>query len=356
MKAVSPADGITLLSFAVKVRHYLTSRSQGAKAMLRHGAEFYEDVWRDAARQAGATVRDVGQGVLDINLGARTLRVCSNKTSLDDPVTDQVASDKRLVHRLLVERGLPVPRHLICSSRDLSGAWRFLGSTGGPAVVKPAWGTSGGRGVTVGVTGRLSLTKAMIVAGAFCDDVLIEELVEGDDYRLVYFDGELLDAVLRRPPTVMGDGTSTLAELIRQENESRLRDGVSASRTLVGIDSELKTTLRGQGRMLTSVPGQGERVKLKRVVNDNRGDDNEAAGKLLCRSVIEAGATAARAVGIRWAGVDLITPNPAIPLEEAGGAILEVNTTPCLYYHYIRGAEPAPVAHMIVERLMASAP
>jgi len=258
------------------------------------------------------------------------------------------------VYRLLEARDLPVPRHLVCAADDLQGAWTFARSLGRPCVVKPAR-ASGAIGVTTGVTGRCDLAKALAYGGAFGPDLLVEEMVAGGVYRLLYLDGELLDAVRRDPPTVTGDGASRIEQLIETENERRLAGGMAAAQSLIKIDGELVRTLRREGRTLRSVPAAGEVVLLKNVVNDNRREDNVSAVDDLCPEVVQSGAEAAAAVGTRLAGVDIITPDPSRPLAEAGGVVIEVNQSPGYYYHYYKREGRVPVATLILERLVREA-
>ena len=72
----------------------------------------------------------------------------------------------------------------------------------------------------------------------------------------------------------------------------------------------------------------------------------------VCDAVVAAGAEAAQAVGARLAGVDVITPDITLPLGEAGGVVIEVNTTPGYYYHYMQRDSRVPVASLIVQRLL----
>ena len=95
---------------------------------------------------------------------------------------------------------------------------------------------------------------------------------------------------------------------------------------------------------------------LKTVVNDNRRTDNVPATDRVCRALVESCARAAAAVGARLAGVDVITADPGAPLEEVGGIVGEVNTTPGYYFHYMTSGAPAPVARLILERLCAAEP
>ena len=336
-----------------KVVNKLYVRTAAKRRVDRRRSAFYEQLWSDAAAELGGSVRPLRPPLLEIACGGVLLRVRDNVTSLDDPVTVAIADDKPLVYRLLADQGIPVPRHRLGRSDDLRGALGFLRTAPGPCVVKPARTAAGGIGVTTGVLGWAGLSVALVRAGVFCDDALVEEQVEGGVYRLLYLDGELLDAVVRRPPTVTGDGVSTVRRLVEAENRRRTDAGIEGGQSLVQLDWELRTTLRAAGLGLDAVPEAGRVVRLKGVVNDNRRDDNEAA--TIGPDLAALGARAAAAVGARLAGVDVITTDPSVPLAESGGVVIEVNATPGYYYHYLRRGAGTAVAATILERLVAAA-
>jgi cyanophycin synthetase len=321
--------------------------------MLERRDAFYSQAWESAAAATGASLTHVDERMLAIDLHGRRLLVADNTTSLDDPVTLRMAGDKPLAYRLMAAQGVPTPRYTVCSARNFASAWSFVSRSSQPCVVKPARSTAAGDGVTAGVWTRRQLFGALAAAAHLCSDAVVEEQLEGDNYRMLYLDGELIDAVCRRPPTVCGDGVHTLKQLIAVENRRRLMGGMAASQTLVPVDRELRLTLRAGGWRPRSVPPVGETVRLRTVINDNRREDNRAAMHLLCPSVIESGATAARAVGVRLAGVDVITPDPSLPLAACGGAVIEVNTTPGHYHHFTDPADPGRAARLILERLAA---
>lgn len=214
-------------------------------------------------------------------------------------------------------------------------------------------GTGGGRGITAGIKTLAHLAKAAAAASIYCDDLLIKEQVAGDNYRLLYLDGELIDAFVRRPPTVMGDGRSTLARLVADANVDRLRHKAGRSQVLLTVDLDMRRTLAGQGFSMDSMPGAGQSVVLKTVVNENCGDDNSTATHLLCPSIVADGARTARALGVRLGGVDMICTDPAMPLAESGGVILEVNAPPNFYYHYHKKDGAFPVAVHVLKRLLS---
>jgi cyanophycin synthetase len=98
-------------------------------------------------------------------------------------------------------------------------------------------------------------------------------------------------------------------------------------------------------------------VVVKAVTNQNRIEDNETVplDELAPRLVAE-GASAAAAVGLRLAGVDVVTPDLGRPLAEAGGRVIEVNGMPGLNHHY-NVADPAravPVAVPILATLLGT--
>ena len=299
--------------------------------------------------QLGAQVRDLGSNVLAITRDDVRTLVRANYTCLDDPVTLFVAGNKPLVHRRLCQGGLPTPRFLEFRLDQSAPAIEFLENAATPCVMKPAHGTGGGQGVTTGIRTRSQLARALAAAGRFGIDLLIEEQVAGDNFRLLYLDGVLLDAVRRQPPSLVGNGSSSIRALIHHENARRSR-GWETAQVTIQVDRELKGTLANQALSLRSIPAKGERVILKTVVNDNTTEDNHPALHSVCDEVSEAGARAAHLLGVRLAGVDIITTNPGRPLAETGGVVLEVNTTPGLYHH--KRGDQCPVAESLLEAML----
>ncbi len=153
-----------------------------------------------------------------------------------------------------------------------------------------------------------------------------------------------LGCMICRPPSVTGDGKSSIRRLVGQENRRRIEDGFEVAQALLTIDIDMRNTLKTQGMTLRTVPSAGQVVKVKTVINGNRGDDNEGASDALCASIKEMGRRIVKTVGIRLAGVDIITKDPGKDLAETGGVVIEINGTPGLYYHYHRKGRPFEAA------------
>ncbi len=333
-------------------RAFLRFRNPRRQASGRHQQAFYDRIWREAAEELGGSWRQLAPAVGEIQIDGEYTRVIDNVSEIDGPVTLAVLHNKCLTHELLQREGLPVPRHASFSLKTIHKAIAFLESTERHCVVKPAGGTGGGRGVTTGIRSRGHLSRASAVAAVYGDELMIEEQIDGDNYRLLYLDGVLLDAFVRRLPFVVGDGKATVKQLVDRANAQRLEAQAGVSQVLLTVDLDMRRTLSRQGLSLRSVPGKGDKVTLKTVVNENAGADNSTVTHLLCDSIVEDGARAVRALRARFVGIDLVTPSPAVPLAESGGVILELNGTPNLYYHYHKSDGSFPLAVHLLKRLL----
>jgi D-alanine-D-alanine ligase-like ATP-grasp enzyme len=237
-----------------------------------------------------------------------------------------------LVHELLRREGLPVPAHAEFRLGRLDEALTFLAEHA-PCVVKPASGTDRGTGVTGGIRTPSDLARGQLVAARWDSRLLIEGQVAGDVYRLLVLDGTLVGAVRRRRPSVVGDGRSTIAELIEAENRQRAASLGDGGLSRLEIDLDMALALRASGLSVRSIPGAGDRIEVKTVANQNRVDDNETVDDVHEELADEA-AAAVRAVGLRLGGVDILAPTHRQSLATSGGVILEVNGTPGFNQHY----------------------
>jgi cyanophycin synthetase len=168
----------------------------------------------------------------------------------------------------------------------------------------------------------------------------------------LYLDGELISAVRRRGMRVSGDGVATVRQLMA-------RNGTAT----MAVDPVCAMHLRAQGLELTSVPAAGRVVVLNgspaaqgrqqelRTIYDEAitGQVHPETAEMMGRVV--------RALGSRFAGIDIITTDVTAPLAATGGAFLELNTTPGIHHHYQTEEDHRshPVAVAVLESLLAVA-
>lgn len=319
----------------------------------RPGEDAYRRIWGEAAEAIGAEISELPGGFLEIRTGGARTRVQDNLVMLDDAVTLRFALQKTLVSTLLAGHGLPVPEWAEFDSGDLSAALQFMTSGPVPCVVKPV-ASSGGYAVTSGIRTEADLLRARLRAARVDRRLMIERQAQGVMYRFLLLEGELLDVVRRHPPRVVGDGRSTIGELIAAENRRRIADRHREMLWPLRVDLDCVLTLQSAGLSLSSVPASGQAVAVKTVVSQSTTRDNETVREEISPELVAEARRAAELVGMRLAGVDVITPDIGASLANAGGVILEVNGPPGLNYHY-DVADPANatrVAIPILKRLL----
>jgi cyanophycin synthetase len=336
------------LSLAYRAKNVLQVRSAGATAMAHHRRTFYEQAWRDAAADLGCTIAPLAADIFQVDNGARSIRVCLNYSPLDDSVTLRLAGHKPAVYKLLAADGVPVPRHIVVDRQGYAAAAAFLRSAAKPIVVKPAYGTGAGAGVTTNVAGTWQLLNAMAWSLVFCPEIIIEEQIAGENYRLLYLDGALIDCIVRKPPKVIGDGTASIRQLVRRENQLRARTGLSLAQALLPVDLDMRNSLAAQGKSLSTIPAKGEVILVKTVINGNRAEENESVSVPPSPLTVAMGRRVVERLGVRLAGVDIITPDLGTDIVAAGGAMVDVNTTPGHYYHAMKKGQPFSAARAVL--------
>ncbi len=316
--------------------------------------DFHQKIWQEAAETLAVEFKEKGRGFYKISNNRRETWVKDYLVEIDSFATLQVARNKPLVSSILAENGVPVPEFCVFTLDNLAQAKTFLRSQQSPCVVKPALDSAGGTGVTTNVQSEFELIRAAVFAAAFCPQIMIEQQVPGDVYRFLYLDGKLIDAICRQPPHVMGDGQSTISELIRTENARRVENAGTAALKVLVTDFDCRATLKRNGLSLKSVPENGQVVNIKSTTNESSAVEcvsvlNEVDGELMAEC-----AHAAKVVGIQLAGIDVITPDISVSLKKSGGKIIEINCSPGLHYHYqTRNPENSVrVAIPILQRLL----
>lgn len=99
-------------------------------------------------------------------------------------------------------------------------AHRFAKTHGFPLVIKP--NVSGySRGSYFPINNFAELWKAIFLAKLWWPTTVVEQYLQGHNYRVVAIKGELMSVIERYPPTVTGDGIHTISELIDEENAIR---------------------------------------------------------------------------------------------------------------------------------------
>lgn len=301
---------------------------------------FYDQLWREAARDVGAQANALPGGLWEIRRDGLVTFVRRSELMLDAALSDRLMADKALTYRLFSRMGLRQPEHCTFTLSDTGPAVALLGRYPGGIVIKPATGTGGGRGVTTGIRDADALTRAARYAASFNGTLMAEAQITGHNYRLLYLDGMLIDAVRRDPPVLTGDGRSAITALVQAENAARRNGpGFRALSPLI-IDRDSLNTLNAAGLSPRSVPAAGKRVTVKTAINENSAAQNHHVTGQVHPDTAAQGARIVTRLGIRFAGLDLYAADVGADPKDAPPVFGEVNVTPGLHHHHLTAAPP----------------
>jgi cyanophycin synthetase len=304
-----------------------------------------------AALLRNIPVRRLNSGSL-VQLGhaARARRICTAETDRTGAIAESIAQDKQLTRSLLQAVGVPVPDgRPVASAED---AWEAAVELGPPVVVKPQYGNHG-RGVATDLSTREQVLQAYEAARAEGSSIMVERFIPGVDHRILVIGDRVVAAALREPAQVVGDGRSTIQELVDEVNKDpRRSDGHATVLSYIKLDPIGLTVLAEQRCTPDSVPVAGRHVLIRRNGNLSTGGTATDVTDRIHPEAAARAVDAARAVGLDIAGVDIVCTDIARPLEAQRGAVVEVNAGPGLRMHLEPSAgKPRPVAEAILSLL-----
>lgn len=142
-----------------------------------------------------------------------------------------------------------------------------------PVVVKPIFGSLG-KGVITNIQNETELFAALKETknNEEYDEFIIEEHIEGDEYRVYVVGDEVVAATKRIPAHVVGDGKSTIQQLIDKKNEQR-KENPYLRNKLIEVDENVESFISSEGLTVDSVPVEGKHVALKGPSNIAAGGD-----------------------------------------------------------------------------------
>ncbi len=258
-----------------------------------------------------------------------------NMTSKDNYVSTLIMENKTVTKKILHQHGFRVPKGEEFQTIDEALRSYALFSTKA-FVVKPKT-TNYGLGISIFKEGANYEDYEQALMLAFKEDssVLIEEFINGTEYRFFVLNDQVYAVLLRVPANVKGDGKHTIQELVEQKNRDPLR-GRDHRTPLESIQlGELENLmLKGQGYGMDSVPQEGEIIYLRENSNVSTGGDSIDVTDQIPDDYKKIAVDAVSALGVKICGIDLIIENTEVPaVHENAYGIIEANFNPSMYMH-----------------------
>jgi cyanophycin synthetase len=307
----------------------------------------------NAAEERGIpSIRLNKYSLVQFGHGAYQQRIQATITSKTPHIAVEISCDKEDTHNLLRDLGLPVPSQRM--TYNPRGAVRAARSIGFPVVVKPL-NANHGRGVSINLTSEEQVESAFAFAREHGSSraVLVESYVEGFDHRMLVVNNELVAVAKRVPGHVVGDGKSTVTELIDKVNEDPRR-GIGHEKVLtrLELDRPALELLEQAGHDADTVLPDGEVFYLRNTANLSTGGTAIDLTDVVHPDNKEMAERAIRSVGLDVGGVDFLTRDITQSYKEVGGAIVEVNAAPGFRMHVAPSeGEPRDVSGKVMDML-----
>lgn len=268
---------------------------------------------------------------IQLGYGANQKQFQATMTCNTSNAAVNIAGDKDRTKKILSEANIPVAKGGICSTEE--GLQEISDSIGFPIVIKPINGNQG-KGATINIPDYEAAKIALDEARQFNKYVIVERFVEGDDFRLLVVDGKFVAASKRVPAHVIGNGSSSIRELIEEVNQQPGRgEGHESSLTKIKFDMDTFHQLEKYNYTIESIPTEGKTVYLKSTANLSTGgtaedmtDEIHPENRFMAERI-------AKIIGLDVCGIDVMAANISQPLRENKGVILEVNAAPGFRMH-----------------------
>jgi cyanophycin synthetase len=269
--------------------------------------------------------------LVQLGYGVHQKRIRATIASTTSSIAVDLAGDKEDTKNLLHAAEVPVPRGVII--RDEAELKEAVEDVGYPLVLKPVDGNHG-KGATTNITSWEGAVKALAEAQRYGRAVICEKFITGFDFRLLVINYKFICAARRTPAAVTGDGKRTIQQLVDDTNKDPRRGyGHEKVLTQITIDNFTWKMLNDKGYTLETVPAAGEEVWLKPTANLSTGGTSTDVTEEVHPANIFMAERIAQIIGLDICGIDIMAENLSEPLNETGGAVLEVNAAPGFRMH-----------------------
>lgn len=290
------------------------------------------------------------QSLVQLGYGKNQVRFRATMTDRTSSIAVDLAGNKDDTKRMLQEAAIPVAKGMCISQPDEVD--EVIDRVGFPLVFKPLDGNHG-KGASINVKTVEEARAAFEHAKNYSRRIIVEKFITGFDFRVLVINHRFIAAALREPAHVVGDGKSTIQELIDQENKDPRRGyGHENVLTEISIDRETQEQLAKYKYTLETKLPKGEKCYLKGTANLSTGGTSTDVTDIVHPHNIFICERISRVIGLDICGIDIMASNLSEPLEATGGVVLEVNAAPGFRMHLApANGLPRNVAAPVIDML-----
>ena len=288
--------------------------------------------------------------LIQLGYGKNQIRFRATMTDHTSSIAVDIASNKDETKRLLEDAAIPVANGVcIAYEEDLESAIKKINF---PLVFKPLDGNHG-KGASINVKTLEEATAAFHHAKKYSRKIIVEKFISGFDFRILVINNKFIAAALREPAHVIGDGVSTIRQLVDTENKDPRRGyGHENVLTEISIDRETTEQLSKKNYTVETILEKNEQCYLKGTANLSTGGTSTDITDTVHPHNIFIFERISRIIGLDICGIDIMGINLSEPLESNGAVVLEVNAAPGFRMHLApANGLPRNVAAPVIDML-----
>lgn len=295
-------------------------------------------------------IRLNNQSLVQLGYGKNQVRFRATMTDKTSSIAVDLASNKEETKKMLTDAAIPVANGMCIS--DISEIETVINRVGFPLVFKPLDGNHG-KGASINVKTKEEAFVAFEHAKKYSRKIIVEKFISGFDFRILVINHRFIAAALREPAHVIGDGVSTIEQLIEIENQDERRGyGHENVLTEISIDRETHDELAKLNYTLETILEKGKVCHLKGTANLSTGGTSTDVTDIVHPNNIFIFERISRVIGLDICGIDVMASNLNEPLEVTGGVVLEVNAAPGFRMHLApANGLPRNVAAPVIDML-----
>lgn len=288
--------------------------------------------------------------LVQLGYGCKQKRVEAALTSCTNIIATDIAGDKDRTKKLLTSANIPVPFGEVI--RDVENLKNVIEYIGFPIVLKPLTGNHG-KGATINITNWPCAITAFQRAQKHSEKIIVEKYIGGHDFRVLVINNKFVAAALRKPACVVGDGRSTIRELIEIVNKDPRRGSCHEKvLTAIKVDDVTMELLEKENFTLDTILPLGQEFVLKPTANLSTGGTATDVTDEVHPTNVFLFERLSRVIGLDICGIDVMAPDLNTPIRENGGVVLEVNAAPGFRMHLEpTSGQPRNVARHVVDML-----
>lgn len=231
-----------------------------------------------------------------------------------------LAKDKIKTNKLLLENNVPVPNHYVINNNNKE-IYLNNNKIGFPCVLKPINGMQG-KDVFTFIENQEEFKRIINDLLEKYDEIMMENQIYGNNYRIFVFNNKVMDIIEREQPFVIGNGYTSLEELIQNKNDNQLKNNLFPTKNL---DWKF---MNKQGFSKNSIVPDKKKIFITNTINFHNGaNPTRIPISDIPKENLDIFVKSHKLLNLSCSGIDYMSNDIKVPYHKNKGSIIEVNSS-----------------------------